>query len=271
MSDHDDDDMPQISVPEAQNEEEAPSGALPPSTETTDGPMEGASASTDAPSIDQVTDALEGKDAAALLKIASRYGVTHDDPLWSAILILLGSQKAAKQTLEAAGKIAVAGDALGEKIFTQTVKAGDDLKKVLSEAAAKSAQDIVQKLMRGILTAIDKPLTAGVQKIEEASGGLDAAAQAQRATIISQWKKDLASAASAEAAKRNSLAAASTWISVLVAGVIFMIAGGALTHEYEVASDHLLPSGYTLIHEANGHPDCGSLQGINGQVCGVRH
>ncbi len=269
MGDYDDDDdMPQI---EAQNEE-APSGALPPAIEAvTDEPTEEGASTTDAQPIDQVTDALSGTDATTLLKIASRYGVAPEDPLWSAVLILLGSQKAASETMEAAGKIEHAGDALSEKIFTQTVAAGDELKKVLSAEAAKSAQDIVQKLMRGILTAIDKPLTAGVQKIEEAAGGLDAAAQAQRAAIISQWKKDLASAASAEAAKRNSLAAASTWISVLVAGVIFMIAGGTLVHEYEVASDHLLPSGYTLIYEANGHPDCGSLQGINGQVCGVRH
>jgi hypothetical protein len=267
MSDDYDDDMPQMS--EAQNEEEAPSGALPPAVEATqDEPAKGAPMEADAPPLDQVTDALEGKDAAALLKIASRYGVTPDDPLWSAILILLGSQKAAKETLEAAGKIEVAGDMVGEKIFTQTVKAGDDLKKVLSEAATKSAQEIVQKLMRSILTAIDKPLTAGVQKIEEASGGLDAAAQAQRTAILAEWRKDLTSAAQAEAKRRGSLAAATSWIAVLVTCVTFLIGGAILTHEYEVYSQHLLPSGYTLRYNQNGTPDCGAIARF-GQVCGV--
>ncbi len=255
MSSDYDDDTPQM--PEAHDDtaEEAPSGALPPPTETT------------AP-IDQVTDALDGATATALLKVANKYGVSVDDPLWSAVLILLGSQKAANETMEAAGKIEHAGDALSEKIFTQTVAAGDELKKVLSAEAAKSAQDIVQKLMRGILTAIDKPLTAGVQKIEEASGALDAAAQAQRATILGEWRKDLASAANAEAARRKTFTVAATWTSVLAACIFFVITGAALLHEYEVASNHILPSGYRLIYKTNGHPDCGFIRGI-GQVCGV--
>ena len=269
MSDDYDDDMPQIQS-EAQNEEEAPSGALPPSTETTDGSMEGAS--TDAPPeaspMDRVTDTLSGTDATTLLKIASRYGVTHDDPLWSAVLILLGSQKAAQETLAAAGKIESAGNDLGAKIFAQTVRAGDELKTALSSEATRAGSDLVKKLTVGLVAAIDKPVTVGIRKIEEAVGGLDAAAQAQRAAILAEWRKDLASAAAAEAKRRGSLAAASSWVAVLVTCIIFLAGGAVITHEYEVYSQHLLPSGYTLRYNQNGTPDCGAI-GRFGQVCGV--
>ncbi|MHB1752201.1 MAG: hypothetical protein ACYCTF_05820 [Acidiferrobacter sp.] len=256
MDDYDDD-MPQIPIPEVQNEE-APSGALPLTMEST---------STEAP-IDQVTGLLSGEDATALLKITSKHGVGHDDPLWSAVLVLLGSQKAARETIEAAEKIEAAGGTLGQQIFDQTTRAGDELKTVLIEAAEKTGTTFVQRLITAIAQAISKPVDAGVKKIEEAAGGLDATAQKQRDTILAAWRKDLAAAAQAEAKRRTSLAAASSWLSVTFACIFFVFIGGALVHEYETATDQLLPSGYTLIHKANGTPDCGFIQNF-GQVCGV--
>ena len=273
MGDYDDDDdMPQIQGAHNDAAEEAPSGALPPTTETvTDEPTE-EGASTDAPPetspMDMVTDTLSGTDATTLLKIANQYGVGHDDPLWSAVLILLGSQKAAKETVEAAAKLETAGTDLGAKIFDQTTKAGNELKTALMDAATKTGTAFVQKITAGIVAAIDKPVTKGVQQITEAAGGLDAAAQAQRAAILAEWRKDLASAAAAEAKRRGSLAAASSWVAVLVTCIIFLAGGAVITHEYEVYSQHLLPSGYTLRYNQNGTPDCGAI-GRFGQVCGV--
>ena len=269
MSDYnDDDDMPQM--PEAHDDtaEEAPSGALPiPAESTDDAPTEAAPKAI-AP-IDQVTDTLAGKDATALLKIANQYGVDHNDPLWSAVLILLGSQKAAAETALAAAKLETAGTDLGAKIFDQTTKAGNELKTVLLDAATKTGTAFVQKITAGIVAAIDKPVTKGVQQITEAAGGLDAAAQAQRAAILAEWRKDLVSAAQAEAAKRSSLAAATSWISVLVTCIVFLVGGAVIAHEYEAYTSHLLPSGYTLDILQNGKPNCGWVPAVRGFVCVV--
>jgi hypothetical protein len=233
--------------------------------------MEGAS--TDAPPeaspMDRVTDTLSGTDATTLLKIATRYGVTHDDPLWSAVLILLGSQKAAQETLAAAGKIESAGNDLGAKIFAQTARAGDELKMALSSEATRAGSDLVKKITVGLVAAIDKPVTKGVQQIAEAVGGLDAAAQAHRNAILAEWRKDLTSAAASEAAKRSSLAAATSWVTILITCGLFLAGGVILTHEYEAYNRSLLPTGYSLDILQNGKPNCGWVPAVRGLVCAV--
>ncbi|MDA8191910.1 MAG: hypothetical protein M0Z68_10720 [Gammaproteobacteria bacterium] len=268
MSGDYDDDTPSLHQ-EVPQDKEAPSGALPLPMESTDDAPTEATPKVIAP-IDQVTDALAGKDATALLKIANQYGVGHDDPLWSAVLILLGVQKAASETIEAAGKVEAAGGTLGQQIFDQTTRAGDELKTVLMDAATKTGGAFVQKLIVAIAQAISKPVDAGVKKIEEAAGGLDASAQKQRDTILATWRKDLTVAAQAEASRRNSLAAATSWIAVLVTCIVFLVGGAFLTHEYEVYSRSLLPPGYSLLHKTNGQPACGTIPKY-GEVCGVRY
>ena len=219
--------------------------------------------------IDQVATALGDDDAVALLKIASKYGIGHDDPLWSAVLILLGSREAAQQTIEAATKIESAGKDLGATIFRETIAAGGELKETMDEAATKTATVIVQKLTDGIVKAIRKPFGEGVKAIETVIGSVDAHVEKERAVILSTWRKDLAAAAAREARRRSLVIAAVSWGTILATcvacisiGAIGMWGGLDLWHK-------VLPWGLHLVLRPNGDPMCGVFHGA--YVCGVTH
>lgn len=218
--------------------------------------------------IDKVADAM-GQDAAAMLKIASKYGVTHDDPLWSAVLVLLGSREAAQQAVEAAEKIESAGKDLGAMIFRETIAAGGDLAATIDKAAAKTATDIVQRLTKGIIAAVEKPFAQGIKKIEEAIGAVDTHTEKERAVILATWRKDLAAAAAREARRRSLVIALVSWGTILATcaacisvGALGMWGGLDIMHE-------IVPLGLHLIIRPDGTPACGSFH--NALVCGVTH
>lgn len=243
MSNDDTDDAPAFMTGEQPPEQggvPAPAGAPPPPA---------------AP--DLMSEVLEdvGDGATALAKLAARYGLKEDDPAWLVAIAVRDATAAGVVAEKAAGRIEDATRGISDKIFNQTMAAGKDVATTLRGEGTTISQAIVQAVT-----------TAG----EQVGAELQQAALAAKPVILRDWRAALMEAAAAEAKRRGSLAAMSSWVSVLVACAFFMFAGGALVHEYEVAQNHILPSGYALTHKANGTPDCGFIQGF-GQVCGVRH
>ena len=218
--------------------------------------------------IDQVADAMN-EDAVALLKIASKYGIDNNDPLWSAVLVLLGSREAAQQAVEAAAKIESAGQDLGERIFQSTVRAGDNLKNTISDASAASAKVVVQNLTTGIVKAISKPFGDGVKKIEEVIGKVDDHIEKERAVILATWRKDLAAAAAREAQRRSLVIAAVSWGVILATcGVCVAIGAGGMFGALDLMHK-IVPWGLHLILQPNGNAACGAFH--RAFVCGVTH
>lgn len=253
-------------------QEEAPSGALPllPLIPVADLPLATPPPPDPPPTapIDQVSDAA-GEDAAALLKLAARYGVGHDDPLWSAVLVLLGSREVAQKTVEAAEKVKSAGKDLTDLIFKQTIRAGDNLTATMSKAATKAAADVVQNLMDGIVKAIRKPFGEGVKAIETVIGAVDSHVEKERAVILSTWRKDLAAAAAREARRRSLVIAAVSWGVILAtcgASIAIGAAGmwGGLDIWHKV-----LPWGLHLVLRPDGTPLCEYWH--HALICGVTH
>lgn len=219
--------------------------------------------------IDQVVDAA-GEDAVALLKIASKYGIDNNDPLWSAVLVLLGSREAARQAVEAAAKIESAGQDLSERIFNQTMRAGNNLKSTISDASAASAKIAVENLTTGIIKAIAKPFGDGVKKIEDVIGMVDAHIEKERAVILSTWRKDLASAAAREAQRRSLVIAAVSWGTILATcAVCIAIGAGGMFGALDILHK-IVPWGLHLVVHPNGDASCGTIRGF-GLVCGVTH
>ena len=251
-------------------QEEAPSGALPLLIPVADLPLATPPPPDPAPTapIDQVAKDT-GEDAAALLKISARYGVTHDDPLWSAILVLLGSRQAAQKTVEAAEKVKSAGKDLTDVIFAQTIKAGGNLTATIDAATAKAATAVVQRLTKGIVAAISKPFGEGVKAIEETIGSVDAHVEKERAVILATWRKDLAAAASREARRRSLVIAAVSWGTILLTCGACITIGAGVTWGVLDMTGHLLPWGYHLLVRPNGTPMCGIFHAAD--VCGVTH
>lgn len=219
--------------------------------------------------IDQVATALGDDDAVALLKIASKYGIGHEDPMWSAVLILLGAKEAAQQAAAAAEKIGSAGKDLGATIFRETIAAGGELKETMDEAATKTATVIVQKLTDGIVKAIRKPFGEGVKAIETVIGSVDAHVEKERAVILSTWRKDLAAAAAREARRKSLVIAAVSWGTILLTCAACITIGAGVTWGVLDMTGHLLPWGYHLLVRPNGTPYCGAFHGA--YVCGVTH
>lgn len=250
------DDEAGLEAGEIEQEKEAPSGDLPPSPPAPIAP------------IDQVVDAA-GEDAVALLKIASKYGIDNNDPMWSAVLVLLGSREAAKQTVEAAAKIESAGKDLGERIFDQTMRAGANLKSTISDASTASAKVVVENLTTGIVKAINKPFNDGVKKIETVIGAVDEHVEKEREVILATWRKDLASAAAREARRRSLIIAATSWGTILTTCAVCIVIGAGGTFGILDIMHKIVPWGLHLILQPNGNAACGVFH--DALVCGVTH
>ena len=203
----------------------------------------------------------------ALLKIASKYGIDNNDPMWSAVLVLLGSREAARQAVEAAAKIESAGQDLGERIFDQTMRAGNNLKSTISDASAASAKVVVQNLTTGIVKAISKPFGDGVKKIEEVIGKVDDHVEKERATILATWRKDLAAAAAREARRRSLVIAAVSWGTILTTCAVCILIGAGATFGGLDLMHKIVPWGLHLVVHSNGDAACGFFH--HAQVCGV--
>ena len=187
MNNDDLDMLPEIPEPVFENQhEEAPSGATPSSQ------------------MEEVFDRL-GPDAPGMGKIASHHGIIPTDPLWSAVQTLLdvrdertGAEAAAGRAADAAARIEAATHGVGETIFNQTVRAGDDLKTLLKQAL----EDKTVEIGKAVVTVIQHASGEGARAIQKAAADLPKAAAAQRDGIIADWKTLAASTAAQEAATR---------------------------------------------------------------------
>lgn len=216
-----------------------------------------------------VLDALPRATAQDLLKTVHKFGVREDDPLWIAILVILHANELVTATASAAGRVETAGKDLGDMIFTQTIKAGGELKANMDEAATTTTKAMVQQLTKGIVAAISKPFGEGVKNIEEAIGAVDSHVEKERAVILATWRKDLASAAAREARRRSLVIAAVSWGTILLTCAACITIGAGVTWGVLDMTGHLLPWGYHLLVRPNGTPYCGAFHGA--YVCGVTH
>ncbi|MHB1608970.1 MAG: hypothetical protein ACYCXX_10135 [Acidiferrobacter thiooxydans] len=240
MSNDDDDDMPSLPIADQQEPEPA-SPVLPPVAHVPDLMSE---------AMDSV-----GDGATALAKIAARYGLKEDDPAWLVAVAVRDATAAGVVAEKAAGRIEDATRDVSKTIYDQTLAAGKETAATLKGEGTRISQAIVKAV-----TVTGQAVGAELQQ----------AALAAKPFVLRDWRAALVEAAAAEAKRRNSLAAASTWASVTFACIFFAITGAALVHEYEVAEAHLLPPGYSLIYKPNGQPACGTIPKY-GEVCGVRY
>lgn len=216
---------------------------------------------------DLMSEVLEsvGDGATALAKIAARYGLKEDDPAWLVAVAVRDACAAGDNAALAAGRIESATRDVADKIYTQTVRAGDDLKDLVSRGIRETTLEVGKKIGGAIQIVVQR----GAEQIKEAAGEVDQTARDQLAKMVQEYRGYLTQAAASEASRRNSLAAATSWISVLVTCIVFLAGGAILTHEYEAYTRHLLPSGYSLNVLQNGKPNCGYVDAVRGFVCVV--
>lgn len=188
MSMSNDSDVPEIPEPVLENQhEEAPSGATPPQTQ-----------------MEEVFDRL-GPDAGVLAKITSHHGITPRDPLWSAVQTLLdvrdertGAEAAAGRAADAAARIEAATHGVGETIFNQTVRAGDDLKNLISAGIEEKTVEAGQALVAAIAHAAGQ----GAADLKKAAADLPKLVAKKKEETLTDWQASLASTAAQEAASR---------------------------------------------------------------------
>ena len=218
----------------------------------------------------QALDALPREAAQDLLKTVHRFGVRDDDPLWIAILAILHANELVTATAAAAARVESSAQKLGDMIFTQTVAAGGELKSTMDEAATTTAKAMIQHLTKGIITAIAKPFSEGVKKIETVIGAVDEHVEKERAVILATWRKDLASAAAREARRRSLIIAAVSWGTILTTcAVCIGIGAGGMFGALDILHK-IVPWGLHLVVHPNGDASCGTIRGF-GRVCGVTH
>ncbi|MHB1670734.1 MAG: hypothetical protein ACYCVM_01560, partial [Acidiferrobacter sp.] len=154
--------------------------------------------------MEEVFDRL-GPVAGELAKVTSHHGITPTDPLWSAVQTLLdireersGTEAAAGRAADAATRIEAATQGVGETIFNQTVRAGDELKTLLKQALEEKTLEVG----RTVVDVIRYSANEGATAIKKAAAGLPAAATAQRGAILADWQAALTTLATQEAAER---------------------------------------------------------------------
>ncbi|MHB8388531.1 MAG: hypothetical protein ACYDBH_02990 [Acidobacteriaceae bacterium] len=222
-----------------------------------------------APQLDQVIDKLDKEDAAFLLKLLSRFGIDQGDPLVAGIHILLDTKaeraaalEAAAAAANAAGRIEKSTAGVGEDIYTQTIKAGNDLQGVITTALRGE----VIKTGKGLLQAIQRAADSGAQKIETAAAGLDDAAHAQQAVTLRQWRADLAAAARHDSQAR----ARTSWIGIALTVLLCVAIGAGLAVGAGILTGKVLPWGWRVTTPGAG--DCGTVTTARGRgtVCLAR-
>lgn len=248
------------------DDDDAVSGASSdPETESAP-PSGGVTLSTDATPRDIALEGLTDTEKHAVVMSATDIDVhSPQDATWILLRKIRDGIAAAQASSDAAGRIEVATRGVSQTIYDQTVRAGNDLKSLVSQGIRETTADIGKK----IGTAIDIVTKQGAERISQAAGEVDQVTRDHLAKTVQEYRGYLVQAAASEASRRGSLAAATSWIAVLVTCVTFLIGGAILVHEYEVYARHLLPPGYSLLYKTNGQPACGFIQSF-GQVCGVR-
>ncbi|MHB1609713.1 MAG: hypothetical protein ACYCXX_13975 [Acidiferrobacter thiooxydans] len=148
--------------------------------------------------------ALKGLDPgttnAVILEAADAGVRDRDDSAWLMFRKLRDATDAAAIADRAARRIEAATRAVGQTIFNQTVRAGDDLKVLL----AAGIEEKTVEAGSAVVTVINHATQAGAAAIKKAAASLPVAAAQQREEILADWRAALASTAAQEAAHRAS-------------------------------------------------------------------
>ena len=189
-----------------------------------------------------------------LTSIALRYNVKEDDPAWLLALAVLDTSAAAAQAVGAADKIEKSAAGVGDAIYTQTLRAGNELQGVIKTTLKGQVIETGKSLLRAIEVAAD----SGAQRIEQASAGLDAAAHQQQAIIMQKWRADLSAAAKAEMKARY----AQSWLAITLTLIFMLVAGASLGIGAQYLDGKVLPWGWHV--EVAGGGDCGTITTVRG-------
>ena len=199
-----------------------------------------------------------GPDLAAASR---RYGMQEDEPAFGLVKIAVDVAKAAKTASEAADRIKESTAGVGETIYAQTVRAGNDLQSVIKTALSGE----VIKTGKSLLQAIKAAADSGAQKIEQASAGIDAAARAQQAVIVRRMHADFPQAARSETKARY----ARSWLGIAFTLLLTLGLGACIGIGAQYLDGKVLPWGWHIAEP--GARDCGtiSLSGRVLYVCGA--
>ncbi len=148
---------------------------------------------------DRALAGLDPETRAGLLQDAADSGVQDkNDGVWWLLRRFRDGIAAANQAARAAERIEAASMGVGQGIYDQTVRAGTDLKAVLSAALEEKTLEVG----RTVVDVIRYSANEGARAIQKAAADLPKAAAAQRDGIITDWKTIAASTAAQEAATR---------------------------------------------------------------------
>jgi hypothetical protein len=177
---------------------------------------------------DRALAGLDPETRAGLIQDATDAGVyDKNDGVWWLLRRFRDGMTAADRAALAADQIEVAARSVGQGIYDQTVRAGNDLKAVLATALEKKTLEVG----RTVVDVIRYSANEGATAIKKAAAGLPAAAAAQRDGIIADWKTLAASTAAQEAATRARRG--EWWVigaSVLF-GLVMAVAGGWMGYQ----------------------------------------
>ncbi len=225
-------------------ENEAPSGAVPPP--------------------DLIGDLLKAAGTAAptVGAIMARYGIRDDDP---ALLLAAAVRDAAAAGVvaeRAAGRIEDATRAIGDLIFDQTRRAGEDLQggvKTAVNASMSAGAKMVAKI-------IGDAASAGAATLTQAAADLEQKGESAGEDFIRSWRLHATKAldSHARSSLRRSL--------VLIVWFIFaaLLLGGGVVWGLLDWTGHIIPWKYHLVI-FQGRPDCGYAAALQRLVCGVTH
>ena len=172
---------------------------------------------------DRALEGLDPETRSAVILEASDSGVRdRDDSAWLMFRKLRDATDAAAIADRAAMRIEAATHGVGQTIFNQTVRAGDDLKVLL----AAGIEEKTVEAGSAVVTVINHATQAGAAAIKKAAASLPVAAAQQREEILADWRAALASTAAQEAATRARRG--EWWImgGILVTMVLMAALGG---------------------------------------------
>ncbi len=183
-----------------------------------------------------------------------RYGIQENEPAFGLVTIAVDVDKAAKTASEAADRIERSMTSVGDSIYTQTIKAGNELQDVIKTALTSEVVKTGKSLLQAIKVAAD----SGAQKIEVASAGIDDAARAQQAVIVRKMHADFAAAAKAETKARYFR----SWLAIAFTLLFTVALGAAAGIGAQYLDGKVLPWGWHVA--ISGPGDCGTITTVRG-------
>ncbi len=156
-----------------------------------------------------------------LIEQAAAMGIHAEaDVAWLLVKSFINAWAGAAAATVAAERIESAAKGVGDLIFNQTVRAGNDLKALV----AAGVEEKTVEAGSAVVAVINHATQAGAAALKAAAMAIPEAANAQRDSILAEWRQHLASAAAQEAAGRARRS--EWWLGGI--GLAMMVAGAGL-------------------------------------------